>query len=164
MCCSPVSLVTKLSLVTPCPEALLRIALLVSKRIASCKKCLEFSLSGRLSFTQRQQTSCCVSVGNMGSFHADSASPFEFGSNAIGRVSSMTESTTILRTKVPIRRLQRAEKILLKLGLTPSEAVNLLLAQIELRRGLPFEITTQPKPLLLAEEQANEWTEAFGAY
>lgn len=100
----------------------------------------------------------------MGSFHADSASPFEFGSNAIERVSSMTESTTILRTKVPIRRLQRAEKILLKLGLTPSEAVNLLLAQIELRRGLPFEITTQPKPLLSAEEQANEWTEAFGAY
>jgi hypothetical protein len=40
----------------------------------------------------------------------------------------------------------------------------MMLAQIELRRGLPFEVSTQPKPLLSPEEQAAVWTEAFGAY
>jgi addiction module RelB/DinJ family antitoxin len=49
--------------------------------------------------------------------------------------------TAILRAKVPARRLQRAEKILQKLGLTPTDAVNILLAQIEIRHGLPFEIS-----------------------
>lgn len=76
----------------------------------------------------------------------------------------MSESTTIVRTRVPVRRLQRAEKILHKLGLTPAEAVNMMLAQIEIRRGLPFDVSTQPKPLLSAVEQATAWTEAFGAY
>lgn len=71
---------------------------------------------------------------------------------------------TILRTKVPARRLQRAEKILRKLGLTPTDAVNMLLAQIEIRQGLPFEVTAQPKALLSAEEQAEVWTETYGAY
>mgnify|MGYP001014826267 CR=1 FL=1 len=76
----------------------------------------------------------------------------------------MSESTVIVRTRVPARRLQRAEKILDKLGLTPEDAINLMLAQIELRRGLPFEVTTRPKPLLSSEAQASAWTEAFGAY
>ncbi len=76
----------------------------------------------------------------------------------------MNETTTIIRTRVPVRRLRRAEKILQTLGLTPADAVNILLAQIEIRRGLPFEITTQPKPLLSMDEQATVWTEAFGAY
>jgi hypothetical protein len=39
----------------------------------------------------------------------------------------------------------------------------MLLAQIELRRGLPFEVTTRPAPLLTPEEQAAAWTEALGA-
>jgi len=76
----------------------------------------------------------------------------------------MSETTTVVRTRVPVRRLQRAEKILHKLGLTPSEAVNMMLAQIEIRQGLPFEVSAQPKPLLSAEEQSAAWTEAFGAY
>lgn len=76
----------------------------------------------------------------------------------------MSKTTTVVRTRVPARRLQRAEKILHKLGLTPSEAVNMLLAQIEIRRGLPFEVSTLPKPLLSAEVQAAAWTEALGAY
>ena len=76
----------------------------------------------------------------------------------------MNNSTTIFRTPVPARRLQRAERILRKLGLTPTEAVNMLLAQIEIRKGLPFEVSIQPRPLLSAEEQAAEWAEAFGAY
>ena len=72
--------------------------------------------------------------------------------------------TTILRTKVPARRLQRAEKILRKLGLTPTDAVNMLLAQVEIHQGLPFEVRVQPAPLLSAEEQAAAWTETYGAY
>jgi len=76
----------------------------------------------------------------------------------------MSDSTAVVRTRVPARRLQRAEKILHELGLTPSDALNMLLAQIEIRQGLPFEISTRPNPLVSAEEQAAVWTEAFGAY
>ena len=76
----------------------------------------------------------------------------------------MSESMTTIQARVPVRRLRRAEKILQTLGLTTGDAVNILLAQIELRRGLPFAITTQPQPLLSTDEQATEWTEAFGAY
>ncbi|MBM3834130.1 MAG: hypothetical protein FJ403_12850 [Verrucomicrobia bacterium] len=76
----------------------------------------------------------------------------------------MSHQTTVLRARVPARRLQRAEKILHKLGLKPADAVNILLAQIELKRGLPFEIGTLSQPLLSAEAQADAWTEAFGAY
>ena len=72
--------------------------------------------------------------------------------------------TTILSTTVPSRRLQRAEKILRKLGLTPTDAVNMLLAQVELRQGLPFVVRVQPSTLLAAEEQAAAWTEIYGAY
>ena len=63
-----------------------------------------------------------------------------------------------------MRRLRRAERILHKLGLGPAEAVNMLLAQTELRKGLPFDVRMISKPLLSAEEQAAAWTEAFGAY
>lgn len=76
----------------------------------------------------------------------------------------MSHPTAVIRTRVPLRRLQRAEKILHQLGLTPADAVNLLLAQIEICRGLPFEVSVRSRPLLSAEEQAKAWTEAFGAY
>ncbi len=85
------------------------------------------------------------------------------GSGA-GHIRGMSDSTAVVRTRVPARRLQRAEKILHKLGLTPADAVNMLLAQIEIRQGLPFDVSTQPKPLLSAGEQGAAWTEAFGAY
>ncbi len=72
--------------------------------------------------------------------------------------------TAILREKIPACRPHRAEKFLQKLGLTPSDAVNLLLAQIEIRQGLSFEARVQSKPLLPADEQAAAWTEAYGVY
>ncbi len=77
---------------------------------------------------------------------------------------AMSDSTAVVRTRVPLRRLQRAEKILQKLGLTPAEAVNMLMAQIEIRQGLPFEVNTRPHPLLTADEQGAAWTEALGTY
>ena len=46
----------------------------------------------------------------------------------------------------------------------PGDALNMLLAQIELRQGLPFEVTTRPGVVLDSEQQAAEWQEAFGAY
>jgi addiction module RelB/DinJ family antitoxin len=76
----------------------------------------------------------------------------------------MSDSTAVVRTRVPLRRLQRAEKILQKLGLTPADAVNMLMAQIEIRLGLPFDVNTRPAPLLAPEEQAAAWTEALGVY
>lgn len=76
----------------------------------------------------------------------------------------MSHPTAVVRMRVPARRLRRAEKILSKLGLTPADALNMLLAQIEIRQGLPFEVSTGKSPLLSADKQAEAWTEALGAY
>ena len=47
----------------------------------------------------------------------------------------------------------------------PGDAFNMLLAQIEFRKGVPFELTTQPRPMLSSsDERGTEWTEAFGVY
>jgi antitoxin component of RelBE/YafQ-DinJ toxin-antitoxin module len=70
--------------------------------------------------------------------------------------------TTLFRARVPARRLKNAEKILRQLGLKPGDAFNILLAQIELRQGLPFPVTA--RPLLSAEEQGGVWMDAYGAY
>ncbi len=77
------------------------------------------------------------------------------------------DATILFRTRVPAARLQRVEAILGRLGLTPSDAFNLLLAQIELREEFPLEMTTQvsDSPDLLAADQiGDEWIRAFGAY
>jgi antitoxin component of RelBE/YafQ-DinJ toxin-antitoxin module len=60
--------------------------------------------------------------------------------------------------------LRKAEEILARLGMKPGDASNMLLAQIELREGLPFEVTTHPPITLNSEQQAAEWQEALGAY
>jgi antitoxin component of RelBE/YafQ-DinJ toxin-antitoxin module len=46
----------------------------------------------------------------------------------------------------------------------PGDAFNMLLAQIELREGLPFEVTTRPTVVINSEQQADEWQEALGEY
>jgi addiction module RelB/DinJ family antitoxin len=74
------------------------------------------------------------------------------------------ETTSLFRARVPASRLRNAEQILARLGMKPGDAFNMLLAQIELRQGLPFEVTTLPQGLLAPETQAAEWQEAFGAY
>ena len=76
----------------------------------------------------------------------------------------MPDPTTLFRARVSARRLQRAEKILGKLGLKPGDAFSMMLAQIELRKGLPFEVRAPGAPLLSSGEQAEVWKEAFGAY
>ena len=76
----------------------------------------------------------------------------------------MKEPSVLFRARVPQARLRRAEEILDQLGLKPGEAFNLLLAQIELRKGLPFEVSLGASPLLSAEEQGDNWNESLGAY
>lgn len=70
--------------------------------------------------------------------------------------------TILFRARVPVRRLKKAEKILDQLGLKPGDAFNMLLAQIELRQGLPFPVTASS--LISAEEQAKAWNDALGPY
>ena len=48
--------------------------------------------------------------------------------------------------------------------MNPGDAVNLLLAQIELRQGLPFEVSLAHGSLLSSGQQAQAWTEALGEY
>ncbi len=76
----------------------------------------------------------------------------------------MSQTTTVFRARVPLARLRKAEKILGRLGLKPADALNLMLAQIELRQGLPFAVTTGPAPLMSGIEQATLWNAAYGAY
>ena len=76
----------------------------------------------------------------------------------------MADETVLFRARVPARRLKRVQKVLEKLGLKPGDALNMMLAQIEIQQALPFEVTTNPKPVMSAEEQAEQWVEALGAY
>jgi addiction module RelB/DinJ family antitoxin len=58
----------------------------------------------------------------------------------------------------------RVEEILDDLGLKPSDAVNMLFAQIERRGCLPFEVSLHHEPMMSEEEQAKEWTRSLGEY
>lgn len=72
--------------------------------------------------------------------------------------------TMIIKARVPARRYRKAEKVLGKLGLNAEEAFNMMLAQIEMRKALPFDVAVRTPEVLTAEEQSEEWTHAFGAY
>lgn len=49
-------------------------------------------------------------------------------------------ATAILRTRIDPRRKARVEKILDQLGMTSTQAVNMLFAQIERRKAIPFPV------------------------
>ena len=76
----------------------------------------------------------------------------------------MQETTTLFRARVPAGRLKKAEKILSRLGLKPGEAFNMMLAQIEIQKGLPFEVKDPASGVLTADDQAQIWLEKMGAY
>jgi addiction module RelB/DinJ family antitoxin len=61
--------------------------------------------------------------------------------------------STILRARVDSARKRRAESVLRKLGVTPAQAINMLYAQIELRKGLPFMVTERDNDDLLPSDQ-----------
>jgi len=76
----------------------------------------------------------------------------------------MKETSVLLRARVPSQRYRKAEVILNRLGMKPGDAVNLLMAQIELHQGLPFEVSLAQGSLLPSHRQAEAWTEALGEY
>ncbi|MFN4805828.1 MAG: type II toxin-antitoxin system RelB/DinJ family antitoxin [Akkermansiaceae bacterium] len=76
----------------------------------------------------------------------------------------MKENSILLRARVPELRYRKAEKVLKRLGMNPGDAVNLLLAQIELRQGLPFDVTIKQERLLSPQQQMQVWTEGLGEY
>jgi antitoxin component of RelBE/YafQ-DinJ toxin-antitoxin module len=45
-----------------------------------------------------------------------------------------------------------------------SDAFNIFLAQVELRKDMPFSITSKPEPLLTTAQQGKAWEEALGEY
>ncbi len=77
---------------------------------------------------------------------------------------TVTSKSVLVRARVPVVRLRNAQRILDKMGLKTSDAINVLMAQIELHQGLPFDMTLPGGETLSPEDQAAEWTEAFGEY
>jgi antitoxin component of RelBE/YafQ-DinJ toxin-antitoxin module len=55
-----------------------------------------------------------------------------------------SQATTLFRARVPAKRLKNVEKVFRRIGLTPGEAVNAFLAQVEINRGLPFPVRADP--------------------
>jgi addiction module RelB/DinJ family antitoxin len=67
--------------------------------------------------------------------------------------------TAILRARVDSKRKARVEKILLELGLTSTQAINIFFAQIERRKAIPFPLTTSSNADILPplEQVARIW-------
>lgn len=77
----------------------------------------------------------------------------------------MSEASTIqLRARVNAEHFRHAEEVFQRLGLKTSDAINVFLAQVALRKDMPFSITTSPERLLSDAEQARQWREALGEY
>jgi addiction module RelB/DinJ family antitoxin len=73
-------------------------------------------------------------------------------------------NTVLFRARVPADRLKKAEKVFARLGMKTSDAFNIFLAQVELRKDLPFVITAKPEPLLTTAEQGKVWEDVLGEY
>ncbi len=67
--------------------------------------------------------------------------------------------SAIIRTRIDPRRKARAEKILSKLGVSPTQAITMLYAQIELRQAIPFPLQIEDNRSLVApiEHVAHVW-------
>jgi DNA-damage-inducible protein J len=73
--------------------------------------------------------------------------------------------TTTIRARIEPELKTEVEAILGKLGLTASETIHLLYRQIQLRRGLPFEVKI-PTPLttkVLEESKAGKKVKHFAS-
>ncbi len=73
-------------------------------------------------------------------------------------------NSVLFRARVPADRLKKAEKVFARLGMKTSDAFNIFLAQVELRKDMPFSITSKPEPLLTTAQQGQAWEEALGEY
>ena len=52
----------------------------------------------------------------------------------------MTAKTSTVRARVEEQLKEDVDRVLNKLGLTISEAINLFMAQVKLKKGIPFDI------------------------
>jgi addiction module RelB/DinJ family antitoxin len=70
-------------------------------------------------------------------------------------------NTAILRTRIDARRKARVERILAQLGLNSGQAVNILFAQIERRKALPFNVALDQNSDILPpiEQVAKVWND-----
>lgn len=70
-----------------------------------------------------------------------------------------TIENPMVRARVEPRRKRNAEAILAKLGINPGQAINMLYAQIELKRGLPFPVVAYENSDVLPPigQVAEEW-------
>ena len=62
----------------------------------------------------------------------------------------------MIRARTNADLKQKVEKILFKLGLTPSQAVNLFYSQVVLQKGLPFEVKIPNKTTLKAMAESEK--------
>ena len=64
--------------------------------------------------------------------------------------------TAMITTRVDPDLKADAEKVLSKLGISTTEAINLFLSQVRLRRGLPFDVKIPNKTTLKAMKDAED--------
>ena len=64
--------------------------------------------------------------------------------------------TAMITTRVDPDLKADAEKVLSKLGISTTEAINIFLSQVRLRKGLPFDVKIPNKTTLKAMRDAEE--------
>jgi DNA-damage-inducible protein J len=64
--------------------------------------------------------------------------------------------TAMITTRVDPDLKSDAEKVLGKLGISTTEAINLFLSQVRLRKGLPFDVKIPNKTTLKAMKDAED--------
>jgi DNA-damage-inducible protein J len=64
--------------------------------------------------------------------------------------------TAMITTRVDPDLKADAEKVLSKLGISTTEAINIFLSQVRLRKGLPFDVKIPNKTTLKAVKDAEK--------
>ena len=64
--------------------------------------------------------------------------------------------TAMITTRVEPELKTDAEKVLKALGISTTEAINLFLSQVRMRKGLPFDVKIPNKTTLKAMKDAEE--------
>ncbi|MBI4624152.1 MAG: type II toxin-antitoxin system RelB/DinJ family antitoxin [Verrucomicrobia bacterium] len=69
------------------------------------------------------------------------------------------QQTTVISARIDPRRKAKAEAILNKLGVSPGQVINMLYAQIELRKAIPFPLAIDDSPVVAPpiEHVAHVW-------
>ena len=67
----------------------------------------------------------------------------------------MTRATTV-QARIAPELKEKGDAILKKVGITASQAINALYAQIVMRKGIPFELKIPNKTTLIAMEELEQ--------